>query len=311
MKLEDIGFYTLSDARAEQASSHSPLWRCELLVTNKCNFNCPYCRGVGPKGNMSWDDAKYVFDLWLTDNLKNVRLSGGEPTLWPHIEQAVDYLHGKVERIAISTNGSAPTYLYNNLIELGVSDFSVSLDACCAGDNEKMTGGVDSWATVIENISYLAKRTYVTVGVVMNDDNRDSISNVISFAQSLGVSDIRVIPAAQQSQHLDDLPLSAMPILEYRRKNIREGVRGIRAKDTNCCWLVLDDMAVVGKQHYPCIIYAREGGKPIGKIGPNMRKEREQWSKKHDCSKDWICRNNCLDVCRDYNNRCQEINTIS
>ena len=46
MKLEDIGFYTLSDARVMQTSMCSPLWRCELLVTGKCNFSCLYCRGT-------------------------------------------------------------------------------------------------------------------------------------------------------------------------------------------------------------------------------------------------------------------------
>ena len=42
-RLEDIGFYTLSDYRASQCSASSPLWRCELLLTDRCNFHCPYC----------------------------------------------------------------------------------------------------------------------------------------------------------------------------------------------------------------------------------------------------------------------------
>lgn len=46
MKLEDIGFYTLSDARALSASEYSPLMRCELIVTSRCNFRkkCRYSR---------------------------------------------------------------------------------------------------------------------------------------------------------------------------------------------------------------------------------------------------------------------------
>ena len=46
MKLEDIGFYTLSDERAQNISINSPLMRCELIVTSRCNFRCPYCRGI-------------------------------------------------------------------------------------------------------------------------------------------------------------------------------------------------------------------------------------------------------------------------
>lgn len=54
---------------------------------------------------------------------------------------------------------------------------------------------------------------------------------------------------------------------------------------------------------YSCIIALREGAKPIGKVGPNMRKERFDWFKNHDTYNDPICKKNCLDVCRDYNNK--------
>ena len=39
------------------------LWRCELLVTDKCNFKCPYCRGMRPdlKGSLSLEQAKKLF----------------------------------------------------------------------------------------------------------------------------------------------------------------------------------------------------------------------------------------------------------
>ena len=71
MKLEEIGFYTLDDERAKHASETSPLWRCELLLTNKCNFHCPYCRafydhtlpyyeleGVAKKPNLNYHRSK-------------------------------------------------------------------------------------------------------------------------------------------------------------------------------------------------------------------------------------------------------------
>ena len=45
MRLEEIGFYTLSDERAKNVSSTSRMQRTEMLVTGRCNFSCPYCRG--------------------------------------------------------------------------------------------------------------------------------------------------------------------------------------------------------------------------------------------------------------------------
>lgn len=62
-------------------------------------------------------------------------------------------------------------------------------------------------------------------------------------------------------------------------------------------------MAVNQGLHYPCIIYMREGGKAIGKVGDNMRAERKAWYENHDTHCDPICKKNCLDVCTEYNTR--------
>jgi hypothetical protein len=93
--------------------------------------------------------------------------------------------------------------------------------------------------------------------------------------------------------------------LTYRFNNIKNSisVRGLSDFDSQRCYLTMDDSAVVGDYHYPCIIYLREGGKPIGKVSLSMRKERVEWSNNHNSFEDPICKNNCLDVCRDYSNK--------
>lgn len=76
MRLEDIGFYTLEDNRAKNTCISSPLWRNELIITSRCNFKCPYCRGTdinGYQGDMPLEDIKKVIDLWAENNIQNVR----------------------------------------------------------------------------------------------------------------------------------------------------------------------------------------------------------------------------------------------
>lgn len=311
MKLEDIGFYTLSDYRAMiSARYESPaLNRCELVLTNRCNFNCPYCRKTGTE--TAFEQAVCALTFWAYYNLYAVRFSGGEPTLYENLPALVKMsVSGGIKHIAVSTNGSADRKVYENLIECGVNDFSVSLDACCAADGDKMAGVMGYWDKVVENIRFLAQKVYTTVGVVLTDKNVASIHEIICFASNLGVKDIRIIPAAQDSDKLsginvDETVLKKYPILKYRIDNIRKGrtVRGLTENDSPCCHLVRDDQAVSGEYHYPCIIYLREGGNPIGRVGGKMRKEREEWCYSHNVYQDEICRRNCLDVCRDYNNK--------
>jgi len=307
--LKTIGFYTLSDARAKQASATSPLWRAELILTGRCNFKCPYCRSVGGE-DLPMEQAEKTVRLWGEQGLKNVRFSGGEPTMYKGLPQLVSLAKSVgVERIALSTNGASSLAKYEDLLERGVTDFSISLDACCAEDGDKMAGGrKGAFKRVVNTIRFLSSKTYVTVGVVLTSDNKERAEEIIRFASELGVSDIRVIPAAQDGKALPKLDvapatLKKYPILKYRVNNIADGitVRGIKAGMLKKCGLVLDDMAVMGDKHYPCIIYLREGGEPIGTIGANMRKEREEWHSKHDSFSDPICSGNCLDVCCDYN----------
>ena len=131
-QLGSIGFYTLSDQRAKTASEHTRLVRCELLLTGRCNFHCEYCRGVGGK-DIPFEKACELLDLWCKDNLYAVRFSGGEPTLYRRLPELVQYARaGGIQKIAVSTNGSAPWSKYEKLLKAGVNDWSVSLDACCA-----------------------------------------------------------------------------------------------------------------------------------------------------------------------------------
>lgn len=342
MKMESIGFYTLEDSRAENVSLSTPLWRCELILTDTCNFKCPYCRGIEEEhcGMMSWDDASFVVKMWGAHNLRNIRFSGGEPTLWKAKEVTAEgvTIHRNlidlvklakeegVRRIAISTNGSVDTKFYLKLAEAGVTDFSISLDACCAETGDKMAGDKKgAWQKVVDNIKTLSALTYVTVGVVFTEENVQEFKDIVKFAsEELGVSDIRILSAAQWNEKFKDVRidqeyLDKHPILKYRMANFNAGrhVRGLTVTDSAKCPLMLDDMAILNGYHYPCIIYLREQGLPVGKmdttVSPEVavakiRAERLAWVQANDVRKNHICAKNCLDVCIDYNNRVKELN---
>ena len=318
MRLDEIGFYTMCDERAKTSSKNTPLYRAELILTDKCNFSCPYCMKLKKEaqGTLPYKEAKRILKLWVKEGLKNVRFSGGEPTLYPNLKRLVTYCKkNNVEHIAISTNGSADLKYYKEIHARGVNDFSISLDSGCCSVGKKLTGGVEgAWEKVVKNIREISKFSYVTVGMVFTEDNIKTAVEDIKFADALGVADIRIISSAQYNQaieNLQELPkdlLDRHPILKYRVNNYIKGIpiRGMTSSNCNKCKLVLDDMAVAGKQHWPCIIYLRQHGDPIGEVSENMREEREKWYKEHDSLKDPICRRICLDTCVAYNDRARE-----
>lgn len=252
-----------------------------------------------------------MINYWGKLNLRSIRFSGGEPTIYPCLLDLIRLSkENGIKNIAVSSNGSRNRSIYEDLLIAGVNDFSISLDACCAEDAARMAGRDGFFDTLINNIEYLSKRTYVTVGIVLTRETAENVSNVVKFADALGVSDIRIISAAQYNGelfHLEKIPsdlLQKFPILKYRVNNLLHGknVRGLKSIDSKRCYLVEDDYAVAGRWHFPCVIHMREGGEPIGEIGDNMQSARVEWSKTHDCHLDPICVNNCLDCLVDYNN---------
>ncbi len=205
--LNTIGFYTLSDERAINSSDVSQMKRCEMIITEYCNFHCPYCRGLSDYvygerkiKQLSLDEIKRNINYWCKDvPLENIRFSGGEPTLHKNIVEIIEYAKSKgIKRIAISTNGSNKIELYKKLIDAGANDFSISLDACCATDGDMLAGNKKgSWNKVVKNIEEISKLTYVTVGIVLIPENVQTTIDTIRLAHLLGVSDIRIISAAQ------------------------------------------------------------------------------------------------------------------
>jgi len=199
-KLENIGFYTLSDARAKNASELSQMKRCEMIINEHCNFKCSYCKGLAKevfadrkRKELTLDEIKSNIDIWCkTEPLENIRFSGGEPTYHKNIVEIVAYAKEKgIKRIVISTNGSNRKELYERLINAGCNDFSISLDAADQVTGDMMAGNIaGAWNKVVDNIKWVSKQVYVTVGVVLNPDNVNGFIDIVNYASSLATANL-------------------------------------------------------------------------------------------------------------------------
>lgn len=317
MKLENIGFYTLSNKRAKELKYTSDLKRAEILLNNICNFDCIYCRDKKSDYQIDYQKVIDYIKILAKNNLFAIRFSGGEPTLYKQLINIIRFIkdHTQIQKIAISTNGSADLAYYKQLVNAGVNDFSISLDSCCSDIAYKMAGKNIDFEKICINIKELSKICYTTIGIVLNEKNIDSIQDIINFCDKLNPSDIRIIPSAQFNNKLYNFKiekkiLNKYPVLKYRIKNILKNkvVRGLTLKDNNRCPLILDDLAIRGNYHYPCIIKLREGCEPVGEMNNMFRRDRMHYYYNHNIYDDKICMKNCLDVCKDYNNKVRLIN---
>ena len=106
-----------------------------LSLTDHCNLACRYCvpEGARPPHQMI-DFASFAYELvrWLSEHqgVRHVRLTGGEPLLYPDLIPLVRRLSSidQLNEVTLTTNGQALTQKAAALREAGLSRINVSLD---------------------------------------------------------------------------------------------------------------------------------------------------------------------------------------
>lgn len=78
-----------------------------LTVNRACNLACKWCyaQEINKKYNMNLDTAKKLIDISINSGVKNFKLIGGEPTIYPYFFEVIEYIIETKASITIVTNG--------------------------------------------------------------------------------------------------------------------------------------------------------------------------------------------------------------
>jgi GTP 3',8-cyclase len=110
-----------------------------ISITDRCNFRCVYCM---PEEGLQWlkSDRVLTFDeivrlarLFVHMGIRNIRLTGGEPTVrhgLPDLVRMLKPLEAEgLESLSLTTNGFRLEELAGRLAEAGLTRINVSLDS--------------------------------------------------------------------------------------------------------------------------------------------------------------------------------------
>ena len=108
-----------------------------ISVTDRCNFRCLYCmpeRGLEwlPKADiLSYEEIVEVVRQLAPLGLRRIRLTGGEPTIRPQLDDLVRMLREipEITDIALSTNGVRLPELAPRLRAAGLDRINMSVDS--------------------------------------------------------------------------------------------------------------------------------------------------------------------------------------
>jgi MoaA/NifB/PqqE/SkfB family radical SAM enzyme len=138
-----------------------------LEVTNRCNLPCTTCprtyEELEPEKDMSFDMFARIVDQ--AEGLKRVVLHGvGEPMMVKDLPRMVSYLKARGIYVLFNTNGTLlKVRKSRELIEAGLDELRVSLDAAEAGAYAKIRGR-DMFDAILRNLKgFLALKREVGV----------------------------------------------------------------------------------------------------------------------------------------------------
>jgi cyclic pyranopterin phosphate synthase len=108
-----------------------------ISVTDRCNFRCLYCMPAEglewlPKSEiLSYEEIAQVVAELAPLGLRRLRITGGEPTLRPQLENLITQLKSipEIEDISLSTNGVRLPELAGSLRRAGLDRVNMSADS--------------------------------------------------------------------------------------------------------------------------------------------------------------------------------------
>ena len=170
--------------------------KLRISLTDRCNFRCTYCMPEHPDwlpraSLLVRDEIVRLAGLFVDHGIDQIRLTGGEPLLRHDLLECVrdiSALRGRgLSRLSMTTNASRIALKARELVEAGIDDFNVSLDAIDPDTFRRLTRR--EIAPVLDGIEALADAGAKVKlnAVVIRGDNEKDVVPLLEWAMARGL----------------------------------------------------------------------------------------------------------------------------
>ena len=336
--------YEIEDyLRNGNGSLPSAFHRVVLFVTYRCNLRCAYCKTIERRSPSSPPTGKTEYDLARFEDLlgtlspvtiRHIHFTGGEATLVKDLPAMVRAASEKGILCSLTTNGTAPVEVYRELVENGLAEVRLSLDTPCAEDFDRRVGRRGAHAKAMSTLGELTRLrdeqgrdVFIIINACIGYEDRRGLAEIIGRFVERKPNDIKLITMVQAATGLGDFeerqetvqrvydmvaPLGEdrFPLLRYKLQTLFDK-EAIGLKDAESrymlkhCFLSLTERTMDAAGYYPCSVYLREGGAPLGdpwKDGLlDQQRKISAFVRSASCIDDPICRDYCIHCCKKFN----------
>jgi len=234
-----------------------------IEVTNSCNLNCIWCyansgyKNKMKRQHMELGRLKKLVNILRDSGLKQITYSGGEPTVYPRIREAVKIAKDNDFVVHMNTNGFALTRSFaKELKSLGLSQIQTNIDSTSPGKHDYLRGRKGSFSRAVSALKNAREIGITCVSqTVLTKENEVEIVDIFKFARSLGLQRCRVWDMMPSSgcalENFDIRPTNYIESLkELARFAERTGGKHIESGEP---FFPMDYKTSLEVSHVPCV----------------------------------------------------------
>jgi cyclic pyranopterin phosphate synthase len=180
----------------------SPYSYLRLSVTDRCNFDCFYCRPrlrrnfIGKKDALTFAEMLSLARCLTQQGILHIRLTGGEPLLKKDLKYFIQDLSALpgLRCLSLTTNGYFLAAAVSGLKAAGIKKINVSLDTL-KKDRFKKLAGLDALPKILRGVFKATGSGFESVKlnvVLLRGFNDDEILDFVDFGLKEKV-DVRFI----------------------------------------------------------------------------------------------------------------------
>jgi GTP 3',8-cyclase len=136
-----------------------------ISITDHCNLNCFFCSNEGMPlcckntQNINLNSLKFLIKTLAERELKNISITGGEPTLYPKFNELVDFLDKfSFESLFLHTNGINLNNILIKKLAKKFTKIAVSLHSVDFENWQRITHGTkEQFNKILHNLEILSE----------------------------------------------------------------------------------------------------------------------------------------------------------
>ncbi len=161
--------------------------------TNRCNLSCKHCyqdsSRSGLADELTLDEKLDLVDQMGSAHMPMLAISGGEPTVSPHLLAVLRQASRYHMHLTLATNGTTITpKLAGRLAEAGLRYVEISLDSVDPARHDAFCGREGFWQQAVQGAKTVVATDGLRLGIAMcvHQGNFHEVRQMIRFAEDLG-----------------------------------------------------------------------------------------------------------------------------